>query len=111
MKSKNREILLLFIGIIAGGFLTYFFTIYGWELSFPESPQISLMFEPKQHLWVGEFSSESLTQNYTNNFDPRFNPSIESVNHYAKGIDFRVINKGRNPTGTMFIILWGQYLY
>ena len=94
------------IGVVIGALITIYvsdyFTLKGYDLSFPDYPNLIVEYQVKNPVNIISFSKDNLPKNFGKNKD---------VNPYALNISFRLINKGRPGIKELIISLWGEGLY
>ncbi len=94
----KSSILSQIILVIIGAIITYIFTIYGYNLSFPDYPDLIVDYQTWENIYFVSPNNSSI-QPSTDNF------------FFIDNISFSLINKGRPDIETLFVAILGDSFY
>ncbi|HCC24005.1 MAG TPA: hypothetical protein DEP85_00630 [Holosporales bacterium] len=85
------------IFLVLGAIISYFFTLHGVNLAFPDYPDLVVEYSPKIMVHQSQFEAINRSEGVTNNQIP-----------FVYSIPVRLINKGRLQISEIIVSLWGK---
>ncbi|MCK4588936.1 MAG: hypothetical protein KAT77_00710 [Nanoarchaeota archaeon] len=95
-------IIVTILSVLATICVTEHYTLRGYELSFPDYPNLISSYQSRVPIRLSSFTKDNL---------PERDKSASNINHYVANISFRLINKGRPSINNFYVAIVGEDIY